>query len=407
MPDFPRSTIRWLVSFAFTVISVSAQFTVEGRSVQVHGFISQGFAYSDANNYLTMDTSKGSFAFTDAGINATSPITDKFTVGAQFYVRNVGQLGQGHVTLDWASGDYRAKDWFGIRAGKIKTVFGLYNDTQDAEFLHTWALLPQSNYPLDLRDSTIAHIGADIYGNLSLRKLGQINYTAYAGTVPFESAGGVTYALKAQDINPHLFSGSTKGGDLRWTPPISGLLLGYSLVSSPFGVCGISALTQTPFNLKVAKEVRSVIYAQYTRGNLRLEAEYYREIPKLELTETFGPYGPSHIQEALDRRSWYTAVAYRISKRLELGTYNSRFFPNADKKFNVFGIAQPAPTRHLFDQTVTARIDIGTHLDLKLEGHFIDGYGDLAAARGFYPQDNPGQLSPKTNLFITRLGFNF
>ena len=35
-----------------------------GRPVQVHSFASQGFTYSDQNNYLTMPTSDGSFAFT-------------------------------------------------------------------------------------------------------------------------------------------------------------------------------------------------------------------------------------------------------------------------------------------------------------------------------------------------------
>ena len=56
--------------------------------------------------------------------------------------------------------------------GIVKTVLGLYNDTQDMEFLHTWAILPQSMYPLDLRSSTIAHVGADFYGDISLRRLG-------------------------------------------------------------------------------------------------------------------------------------------------------------------------------------------------------------------------------------------
>ena len=50
---------------------------------QVHSFASQGFAYSNDNNYLTMDTSKGSFAMTDGGVNISTQVTDKFRVGAQ------------------------------------------------------------------------------------------------------------------------------------------------------------------------------------------------------------------------------------------------------------------------------------------------------------------------------------
>jgi hypothetical protein len=153
--------------FAFAISAtcpLNAQIALDGHQLQIHGFASQGFSYSDNNNYLTMQTSSVSFAFTDAGLNVSTSLTDKLRVGAQTYVREIGLLGRGHVTLDWASADYRFTDWLGIRAGKVKTVFGLYDDTQDAESVHTWALLPQSIYPLDLRSNSLAHVGADLYG---------------------------------------------------------------------------------------------------------------------------------------------------------------------------------------------------------------------------------------------------
>jgi hypothetical protein len=122
-------------------------FRIADRSVQIHSFASQGLAYSNDNNYLTMNTTSGSFSFSDAGGNISISLTDKFRVGAQVYLRNVGKLGNWQPGLDWAAADYRLKDWFGIRAGKVKTALGLYNDTQDMEFLHTWALMPTSVYP--------------------------------------------------------------------------------------------------------------------------------------------------------------------------------------------------------------------------------------------------------------------
>ena len=142
----------WTKSIALIVAAcavpgaLQAQFNfdVEGRQVQVHSFASQGFIYSNQNNYLTMDTSKGSFSLTDFGFNAATQVTDKFRVGAQLYDRNVGKLGNWRPVLDWGLGDYRFKDWFGVRGGKVKTVLGLYNDSQDLEFLHTWALMPQN-----------------------------------------------------------------------------------------------------------------------------------------------------------------------------------------------------------------------------------------------------------------------
>ncbi len=70
------------------------------RTVQFHGFASQGFVYTDQNNWLTMSTSSGSAAMTDMGANASMAITDKLRIGAQVYDRNLGQLGQWHPTLD-------------------------------------------------------------------------------------------------------------------------------------------------------------------------------------------------------------------------------------------------------------------------------------------------------------------
>ena len=74
-------------------ISNYTNFTVGGKTIQVHGFVSQGFGYSDDNNYLTMKTSDGSVGFTNMGATFSVRITDKFRVGAQVYDRNIGKLG--------------------------------------------------------------------------------------------------------------------------------------------------------------------------------------------------------------------------------------------------------------------------------------------------------------------------
>src|SRR5687767_144399 len=78
------------------------QFEVAGRTVQVHGFVTQGFAYSNQNNYLSMKTSEGSFAFTDGGLNLSTRLTSRLRVGGQAYARKIGELGRGRVTVDWA-----------------------------------------------------------------------------------------------------------------------------------------------------------------------------------------------------------------------------------------------------------------------------------------------------------------
>src|SRR5437879_9332493 len=173
------------------------EFKLFDRTVQIHGFASQGFVYTNQNNWLTMPTSKGSAAFTDFGANLSMQVSDQLRIGAQVYDRDLGNLGEWHPSLDWAFADYRFKSWLGIRGGKVRTVIGLYNNTQDYEFLGTFALLPQSVYPLDMHDANLAHVGGDLYGDVPLgRRSGTLSYTVYGGERHDSYYGGYPYALR-------------------------------------------------------------------------------------------------------------------------------------------------------------------------------------------------------------------
>jgi len=199
------------------------EFNIGSVPVQVHGFASQGFAKSDENNYLTMNTRDGSAALLDGGINASAKFGRKLLVGAQVYTRNFGNLGQGDVTVDWAQADFRMTSWLGVRAGKVKTVMGLYNDTQDMEFLQTFALLPQGVYPTDLRDGTIAHTGADVYGRVDFDKLGGgLVYTAYIGDRRDTYNGGYPYMLRGVGIDYTNYGGRQIGGGIGDPGPADG-----------------------------------------------------------------------------------------------------------------------------------------------------------------------------------------
>src|SRR5271157_349294 len=217
------------------------EFKLFDRTIQFHGFASQGFIYTNDNNWLTMHTSQGSGAFTDFGANASMQVTDKFRIGAQVYDRNLGNLGEWHPSLDWAFADYRFNPWFGVRGGKVKTVLGLYNDTQDLDFLHTFALLPQSIYPTDLRDVTLAHLGGDIYGDIRLSdNLGTLSYTAYAGHRNDSIYDGYPLLLQSQGVYLKTQGGLQYGADLRWKTPLKGLLVGLSRINQDITATGLT-----------------------------------------------------------------------------------------------------------------------------------------------------------------------
>ncbi len=369
-------------------------FNVGNVPVQVHSFAQQGFAYSNENNYLTMPTSEGSFAMTDAGVNISARITDKFRVGAQVYDRNIGELGGYHPQLDWAYGDYKFKDWLGIRGGKVKTALGLYNDTQDMEFIQTFALLPQSIYPLDLRSATIAHTGGDVYGEVPLRKAGSVSYTGYAGLRSNDPHGGLYYGDAAAGTPVQSMSGKAAGMDIRWHTPVQGLMVGGSWADQTMNLQVLVELYgDAPLTAHSAPQHLTAGYADYVRGRFHFNTEFRRD-HDIQTYTVLGSNGASDQST----KAWFGTAAFRVNKRLELGAYNSRFYVDAPEN--------PANTasNHIFDQTITARFDLTRWMNLKVEQHFINGYGDTYSAHGFYAADNPNGLKPNTNMLVLRLG---
>jgi len=399
--------------FCLGQVSLQAQdFKLFDRDVQVHGFASQGFVYTNDNNWLTMNTSQGSGAFTEFGVNVSTSITDRLRVGAQLYDRNLGQLGQYHPSLDWAVADYRFRGWLGFRGGKVKTTLGLYTDSQDLDFLHVFALLPQSIYPTDLRDATIAHLGGDVYGNLPLpRRLGDLSYTAYAGHRSDSIYSGYVYYLSSVGAQIKSYGGLQYGADLRWNTRLKGLLIGASRLNEDITAKG-SAIN--PFNpgagLVPYSEVSKAdwtnqFYGEYAAGRLRIDSEYRRYWRNQSLF--------NNISESFaDIRGWYVSGAYRICKRLQIGSYYSHY-TITNVVTGAFAVFYPPatdtnlPANHDYDKVITGRVDLNKHWNMKIEGHFMNGYGSGPYPNGFYTQVNPRGFQPNTDALVLKTGINF
>ncbi len=382
---------------------------VGNETIQFHAFASQGFLDSGQNNFLTLSTQGGSFGLTDFGFNASSQLNDKLRVGAQLYDYNAGKLGDWRPELDWAMVDYHWRDWLGVRAGKVKTTLGLFNDTQDMEFLSTWALMPQSTYPLDLRGQFIAHVGGDLYGHIDLKKAGGLDYTGYAGEIFDDQHGGYVRGIEElNQFSPGLTSASintftigVEGGDIRWTTPVKGLMTGASLMFQDWTLdqkeyYGPAAVS---FNIRLPIDYIQAYYAQYSFRNLQLNAEYRRHLDLPNGYQDGVLVVNPLLGKEIDGRDAFVSGSYRINKRFEVGTYHSRDYydwqqPHGD------------PANHIFDQVFTLRTDLTTLIDLKIEQHIMRGYGSQVSFHGFYPLENMTGLKPDTNMFVVRMGFH-
>lgn len=387
------------------------EFKILDRTVQIHGFASQGFVYTDANNWLTMHSSHGSGAFTDFGANISMQVTDKFRIGAQVYDRNLGNLGEWHPSVDWAFGDYRFRSWLGIRAGKVKTVLGLYNDTEDLDFLHTFALLPQSVYPTDLRDTTIAHEGGDIYGSISpKRRFGRISYTVYAGHHNDTIYGGYAYITSAYGVNRPRYSGLQYGADVRWNTPLRGVLIGASrrnednrgkgTLTNPLVGAGT-----VPYAVVTKPVWTNQFYSQYAWGKLQIEGEYRRYL--YHLVANVGL-----LATTVKTQGWYVSGAYRVRKRIVVGSYYSRYSITRVSTGPIAALFPDQtdtglPANHVYDKVITGRVDLNRFWNVKIEGHFMNGYGASTFPDGFYPQVNPAGFQSNTNALVLKTSVNF
>jgi hypothetical protein len=369
------------------VLHAQFDFHVDGRDVEVHSFAQQGFVYSSANNFLTMDTSSGSFGMTDFGANISTKITDKFRVGAQIFDYNLGALGNWKPQLDWAFGDYKFNSYFGVRAGKVKTPIGLFNDVQDVDVLFPWALLPESVYPPDLRAFHLAHVGFVAYGGFGLpAKAGSVSWQGYAGLRTLDQDGGIVLAYEQSGTILGHTSGPTIGADIRWNTPVTGLFLGASYAKTELN--SPAAVTDDVPGAVKDKYDTQDFYADFEKGRLKLDVEATIEPSWLRFGNEAFVYNPSRI--------WYVMGAWHFTRKFTGGSYYSRDFSfDGDRD-------RSNPANYSKELALTGRYDFSHHIYVKLEGHYIDGTGD-----GFYTGDNPRGLDRVSKILIAKIGYAF
>lgn len=113
---------------------------------QVHGSFAQGYVLSEGNNYYGQSRNGGSFAFYEGALNGTIKPLPQLLFSGQALARDAGATDDGKPRLDYLFADYaflsgRSAD-AGLRLGRVKNAYGLYNDARDVVFTRPGALMP-------------------------------------------------------------------------------------------------------------------------------------------------------------------------------------------------------------------------------------------------------------------------
>jgi hypothetical protein len=379
-------TVRRLALIACAIASPVSAAEIGSESdiwsLEVHAFVSQGFLLSTANDYLAK-SHKGSFEFSEMGVNFTKPLADNLRVGLQLFVRDLGPVGNYSIKADWYYLDYHWRDWLGFRAGRVKLPFGLYNDSSDVDSARVPILLPQSVYPIEDRDFLLAQTGVEVYGYYRTDSAGAFDYRAYAGTIFLDTAELPPSPYTVLDLTiPYVV-----GARLMWETPLEGLRIGGSVQN--IWLDTTLALT-APQPTTITADLVALLWVasvEYSAHDWLLASEYTR------WRSTTHSSDPALIPESTSSSERaYVMVSYRVNEWFQPGAYYSLLFPNVDDR--------SGRENQQHDVAATLRFDFTNHWLLKLEAHYMNGTAALSpAANDNTPQ---GMLTPNWGFFLMK-----
>ncbi len=346
------------------------------KSMQFHGFLSQGFVLTSANRWFG-DSENGSLDFTEAGLNFSFRPAGPLRLAAQGVYRRSGRLNPNELRLDYALADYTflstSRGRLGILLGRVKNPLGLYNETRDVAFTRPTIFLPQSIYFDRTRNLGLANDGFQFYGE----------YSTNWGDWFLRAGAGWPNGTKDKEFE-RLTLGANFDGE--YDPHLSAIgRLMYEYQGGMVRLAVTGSLVHThyqpgsdnPFEDGKVIFKPLIFSAQYNGEKLTLTGEYALRFTKLK---DFGRFFPDTSETA---ESYYLQASYRILPKVELVGRYDVFFSDRDdtsgRKFSEL-TGRPRHTRFARDWTAGIRWDITPWWMIRAEYHNVNGTGWLAVS---------------------------
>ncbi len=403
-----NSMIKYTVaSLLFTVsMQISA---IELGPVQIHGFLNQGYIYSNGNEYIKDSDNGGSFDFTNAGINFLYRPTNKLILASQLVSRNFGDANcnEKNLSLDYLFASYNLissfENEFTINAGRIKTTYGIFNNNRNIPFTHVGIFSDQTLYSEYDRYLTLYGDGISLdytrktdIGNFRIlyqnAKLAD-NEEDYFSTAPelldyvtgFEGVTGqVIQAIYEQpslglEISVSHSQAKIKTIDLTGIPaPLVGII-------------------NRSWN-QLARN--NLISAKYNNENYTITAEYMNRA----ITHYYNDYIPALTTNISSKSvaktdSYYIQGAYRFTYDVE--GFISYHYAKEEVDGN-FDYDSPF-NKYRKQWVIGADWDIYENTLLKAEYHFIDGNFDILKEPGI----NQDGVDRKWNMLVMQISYKF
>ena len=362
------------------------------RDFQMHGFASQGYTYTSGNDFFGNSQGAGSLEFTELGLNVLGHPLSNLLFAVQGLYRDTGGSDEDDFRLDYANLDLtlpvRDDLTFGIRGGRVKNPFGLYNEARDAIWTRPSVLLPQSIYfdAAGLRSAELSSDGGMLYGRYA--------FGDHALTAEF--------LVSDPNVN-------TIVDFLAGVPNESGTLSGRALFIGRAGYEWQEGrfrllFTATDFDHDFEPDSSDALpgnaklFAPFVSAQLNLEdwsftAEYLRT--GIRRTGIFQGLPPDPVARKffLDNtaESYYLQVQYRFAPEWSAIARYDALFANSDDHDGSGTARGTGLPRHRFyakDLTFGLRWEFLEDWLVAAEYHNVDGTAWLS------PEDNPGINDP-------------
>jgi hypothetical protein len=356
-------------------------------SFQVHGFLAQAAFYTSDNNLHGESDDAISTDYNEAGINAAWKPASSFRLAGQLTARNDGNSDNGEVRTDYFNADWQflARDaWHvGARVGRVRNIYGLYNDTRDVAHTRPGITLPCVIYLEQVRDVFVSRDGYAVYGDY-YTELGAFSFDAGSGDLPVDDSI-ISEALlmeidgaKADDPHVDQFH-------LRWDSASGDWRLAYSYLRFASDIDYVSdgtfALTMNLASL------------QYTAERWQWTFEYLRFLYDVNflLVEKY----PGEV--AWMQYNYFLTPSWQVFARYEYSVFD-RNHRNGSSMEPLL----PAHDGYRRDTGVGVRWDIDQHWMVAAEVHYLEGVLGISIT-----DNKPRETATYWNMAAVEVAFRF
>lgn len=358
---------------------------------QAHGSLAQGYVLSEGNNFYGDSRNGGSFKYYEAALNGVIKPLPQLLFSAQVLARDAGVTDDGKPRLDYAFGDYaflsgRSAE-AGLRLGRVKNAYGLYNDARDVVFTRPGIIMPSPYFESNgARALLFSSDGVQPYGGFELGDHYLSAQFTYAPGRALGDAEARRMNLQGDAEVEKLYFGRVADEWQRWTFAVSYLHGGMEFE--------YPASVQNDLDFRI-----SMLSARYSAENFSITSEY--QVTELESVFFGMPFNSKSD-------GIYVQGDYFLSPQWSLMTrWDSTFSDRNDRSGN-----DPSSTCRTFggsdrhncfahDFVIGASWKSATHWGAWGEYHLIDG---LATRDN---QDNSSAGDPHWSMFLLMAAYRF